>query len=321
MSDKPKGRVWGLVVAIVVELILCLVVLAPTAVLYRKFFTPGALGQIAAVFGVAALLVATATWLVLDISFIRRRAPARRWLYLAILIGLALGEYGALGAAVMVDAQHKAVARAARASAEQDANLKVALEESVTAAVTLASPQGGGVKLVTHAAGEAGVLARAAKALLLDVMKIRNRRDDRIETLQPLPYSLDPRSMAVDPGLKKTLAGLEQSRAVVDDAGRAIAAQVRAFRAQIAALDVDGAAKRSALAWIDAALPDPDQDTTYKLKMIGELIAEVRDLQHPRGKWQITGTQFEFGDPRDLAVARAHARKLDQLRRRMMNGG
>jgi len=195
----------------------------------------------------------------------------------------------------------------------QDALVDVLASSRIAVLNTLSSH--GGVTVVnTRAPGEAGVIARAQKALIDEGSSLSRNYNAQLDALG-VPDVARPANFEADlPGVRSKL---KRGRAVIKTYRTRLYAALATYRSVLANAQIDPAWKAKALADYDEAVatnkPGSDQRFDAIDALFAELQAMTADLAHPHSPWKVVGGNMVFYTDADIKTYEAHGRRANAL--------
>ena len=308
MSEESprRGRVWGLVIAAIVEILAVPVVLLAGALAVHQIVPAGRTALwTGAWFAGETVLVAVAVWTVLYFAFIRSRAPGRGLAYLLILFAVSVLVNGFLiGLAVWGSKRDAALFRQAEVAQQ-----RLVLGETDKALTVIFVKNDGAVDLHTGGTDEASRVARATKALLHGVSGARTAFGDALNAADVAgPISL--KQFESDRHFVKMRAAVNAMSTNFDTYDRAVDAATATWRSEVVAAKIDEDLKRPALARFDVLVAADKAKRVKQRALVARFVSEVQamldDMERGRASWSVVGGRIVFSDTRLMARFRAH---------------
>lgn len=310
MADEERGKVWGLVVALPIAVVLGLFAIAIVAVIMSPHAALHEIGDAVAASLIGSLLTAALVWGVLQAVFIRHRAPERSQAYLLIIFAAVVLIDGGL---VMIGvAGHKLPALNNSPDLREQT---ITLQEIPRIVHVAYSPHGGAYRINSRSPGAGGDVARATLEWMKTVTGSHDLYENDLKALNLDSY-MHARALAAPGGLANARAILAKMR---DSARRHRAEEDVAtakFRAILAASGVDPAIKGQMFTAFDSAVARGRvmQDAIYADDegVATEYAAIVARLAQPAGVWYVDGNLIRFTDHSDVIAFKAHIAKAKQ---------
>lgn len=318
--EEPPYRKWPLVVAIVVAIVGALIALPSLLQQIGPMIRAGDWASVLGYIEGSSLFIAGVAWLVLYFADVRRRGPEHGLTHFIILFVVASAiDISVLALGYWTATNRTVIASGTVTTIQTDNPIDTVLIESRAATAAALSPTGGFASLHTQAPGEAGRIARAAKALLTAQTETHRAHRATIDALG-YPRFAEPQQMTHD--LAGAMAKLRKARAINKTYRAKEDANFATYRAVLASADA-GPVKRSAAlgdfdAAVDAAKPLRDRIWNLEDSIFVELEAMDSDLAHPKGPWANSGRGITFSSRYDLDDYDAHIRKVNALTREEM---
>lgn len=305
-EEQPRGRVWGLVVAGIVEILAVPVVLvAGAAVLKAVAPAAHAALWIGVWFVAETFLVVLAVWAVLYFAFIRSRAPRRGLAYLLILFAVSVLVNGSLVGLVAWGSKREA----ARSNQAEAAAQRLVLGEADRALTVIFVKNDGAVDLHTGGTDEASRVARATKALLHGVFGARNAFSDALNAAD-LAGPISLKQFGSDRHFVKLRAAVNTIGANFDIYDGAIDSATASWRSTVVGAKIDETLKRPTLARFDALAAADKAKRIEQKALIARLMGEMRtmldEMERGRASWSVESDHLVFQDTRLMARFRAH---------------